>query len=130
MKRMILLAALLAGCVETATAGDPSAAFNTGDWVLALVDGKVVDYQATINLGEKGKFSGQAPCNRYFGTLQLESDKISLGPIGATKMMCLQVNGEAEYFALLQAVDRISATEGEMMLTGAGHELRFIQPIP
>ena len=130
MRRLVLVAALLAGCVETATAGDPSKAFNNGDWVLALVDGKTIDYQTTINLGEKDKFSGQAPCNRYFGTLALEGETLTLGPIGATRMMCLQVKGEAEYFSLLQAVDRISATEGEMVLTGAGHELRFIQPIP
>ena len=130
MKKLVMMAAVLAGCVGAAKAGDPTAAFNTGDWILTDVDGKAVDYQATINLGESGKFSGQAPCNRYFGTLTVTGDAITLGAIGATRMMCLQVKGEAEYFNLLQGVDRIAAVEGEMVLTGAGHELRFMQPIP
>ncbi len=130
MKKLVLIAALLAGCVETATAGDPSSAFNTGDWLLATVDGKPVDWQATLNLGDKGKFSGQAPCNRYFGALDHSGDKLTLGPIGATRMMCLQVKGEAEYFALLQGIDHISASEGELELSGAGHTLMFQQPIP
>ena len=86
MKKLVLIAALLAGCVETATAGDPSSAFNTGDWLLATVDVKPVDWQATLNLGDKGKFSGQAPCNRYFGALDHSGDKLTLGPIGATRI--------------------------------------------
>ncbi len=130
MKKLILVAALLAGCVGVAKAGDPSSAFNSGDWLLVRVDGRAVDWRATINLGETGKFSGQAPCNGYFGTLEVVGDALVLGPIGATKMMCLQVKGEAEYFALLQGVERISAVEGEMELTGAGHKLTFQQAIP
>ncbi len=53
------------------------------------------------------KFSGKAPCNSIFGTVQLKGYSIRFQNIGATKMACDKLEQETAFISLLQT--RISA---------------------
>lgn len=118
MKPIWMAALMLAACVETGKA-------NT-EWVLASVDGTAVDYTATLSLAEQGRITGQAPCNRYFADLTRQGTAFKLGMIGATRLACLQIKGEAEYFQALQAIDSVSETTGQLTLSGGGHQMVFV----
>jgi heat shock protein HslJ len=128
MARLTLTAALiLAACVQLTQAEAPVA--NARDWHLTEIDGAQPGYTATLNLGETGRVTGQAPCNRYFADLAQDGTEFKLGPIGATRMACLQIAGEAEYFSLLGGIEQADYQSGILILTGAGHSLLFVQPL-
>lgn len=118
MKHLWMAAQMLAACVETGQAGI--------DWVLATVDGAAVDYTATLSLAEPGRVTGQAPCNRYFADVTRDGAAFKLGMIGATRMACLQIKGEAAFFQTLQGIDTADEASGKLTLSGAGHQMVFV----
>lgn len=124
MKYLSLAALVLAASAQVGAADTPLA-----DWSLTLVDGQPADYSAMLNLAESGRVSGQAPCNRYFADLTWDGAVFKLGAIGATKMACVQIAGEAEFFQTLQGIETAEMTAGTLTLSGAGHVMVFVQPI-
>lgn len=131
MKRLLLAALALSACVTTGGADETALAPDVSrmDWTLTEVDGKTPAYSATLNLAEAGRIVGQAPCNRYFAALTREGNSFVPGPIGATRMACLHMVGEAEYLALLSGITTAAQGPGLLVLSGGGHEMRFVQPI-
>ena len=131
MNRLLLAVLALSACVTTGGAAETALApdFSKMDWTLAEVDGKPPAYSATLNLGEAGRIVGQAPCNRYFAALTREGSRFVPGPIGATRMACLHMVGEVEYLALLAGITTAEQGPGTLILSGGGHEMRFVQPI-
>lgn len=89
-------------------------------WTLSEVDGKPFNARATIRFGEDGKVSGQAPCNRYFGTQTAPYPWLELGPIGATKMACPDLAAETAYFNALAAMSLVEVTGDVMILSNEG----------
>ncbi|HEV7284287.1 MAG TPA: META domain-containing protein, partial [Kaistia sp.] len=55
-----------------------------------------------------GKISGSGGCNRYFGTVTVESGKIKVGPLGATQMACVPAQMDQER----KFLDALSNTRG------------------
>ena len=119
MKYLWVAVLALAACVEEDKAAGP-------DWMLSLVDGQTVDYTATLSLAESGRVTGQAPCNRYFADVTRNGASFKLGLIGATRMACLQIKGEAEFFQTLQAMETATEAPGQLTLSGAGHHMVFV----
>lgn len=129
---------LLAACVLTpgpTPGGEPPSItdlapdFSKMDWQLTEVDGKPAPYSATLNLGEPGQISGQAPCNRYFGPVTHKGNSFKVGALAATEMACLHMQGEAEFFTLIAAMEKAERMPGMLTLSGGGHQMRFVQPI-
>lgn len=130
MKNLILTACFaLSACVAVADETVRAPDLSNMDWQLVEVDGKPPEWSATINLGEPGRISGQAPCNRYFGPLTHEGERFKVGNLAATKMACPQMQGEAAFFALIAGVEKAEKLPGLLILTGSGHQMRFVQPI-
>lgn len=62
----------------------------------------------TLTFPETGtRFTGKAPCNNIFGTIQLNGYSIRFQGIGATRMTCPDIEKENAYINLLET--RISA---------------------
>ena len=55
--------------------------------------------------------------------------KVTLGPIASTRMACADMAAETAYLQMLQVVDQMEETPGQLVLSGAGHTLSFIRPI-
>lgn len=130
MKYPILAAALaLSACVAPADETTLAPDFSRMDWRLTEVDGVRPEWTATLNLGEAGKISGQAPCNRYFGPVMRDGDRFVPGAIASTEMACEHLEGEGRFFAILAGVTKAEQGPGLLVLSGGGHEMRFVQPI-
>lgn len=130
MKYLILSAAFaLSACIAVADDTTNAPDLSNMDWQLVEVDGKAPGWSATVNLGESGRISGQAPCNRFFGALTYQGDSFKVGNLASTEMACLHMQGEAEFFALIAGVEKAKKMPGLLILTGGGHEMRFVQPI-
>lgn len=110
-----LLAALaLAACVTPALSEDEIAGV---DWHLVGLEGQAVDWAATLRI-DGDKLSGQAPCNRWFGTTTAALPAVSIQGIGATKMACPDLAAESAYFETLQAMQRVELDQGHLFLIG------------
>lgn len=99
------------------------------EWTLAEVDGQPATYPATISLGEDGRVSGQGPCNRYFGGVDGPLPDFRPTGLGATRMACDQLAQEQAYLTLLQRADRLTWSDRELHISGAGHFLVFRRPL-
>lgn len=93
-------ALILAACGGVAP--DPAPIAPTGAWRLVALSGAPVSPGITLTLAADGSASGDAPCNRYFGTYEAGDDfSFSLPQIGATRRACPELQLEAAYLDAL-----------------------------
>lgn len=72
-----------------------------------------------------GRVAGHSGCNRYMGSYEQDGNKLTLGPLAATKMACPpgQMDQERAWFAMLEQVRAFEATHLVLTLKGAGGEV-------
>jgi heat shock protein HslJ len=75
---------------------------NTG----SAVETSELTEELTLELGDGGRASGHAGCNRFHGTYALDDDGLSFGPLATTKLGCdpERMALEAAYLAALGRV--------------------------
>ncbi len=93
-------------------------AFNNGSQaVIGVVEGTTL----TVEFDKDGNLSGNAGCNNFTGTFQLDGDQITIGPLANTMMMCEDPQGvmdqETQFLAALQSA-------GNYLIEGNVLELR------
>ena len=101
------------------------------EWKLIAIDGQPFDAEGRIDFSEPGKFTGQGPCNRFFGSYDGTLPDFRPGPIGATRMACEQLDAEAAMFAALESMTRAEVTGPvTLLLTGEkGGSMEFVRPM-
>ena len=89
-----------------------------GTWRLVP---KVGERDVTFDVKDDGGFSGAGPCNNYFGKWTLGAEQSTIGPIGATRMMCAEEAMEREqaYFDALGRVAGWRSTAAGIVLVDA-----------
>jgi len=120
---MGIAAALLLACAKTVNSQSKNGsltklagsewAFNTGDtgpW---------------IQFSDAGEISGSGGCNNFFGTYELNGERLILGPIASTKKACFGpgMDQETAFFETLNNVHHISATHSELILYNIDNEV-------
>lgn len=113
MRVSLLSLAVLAACVSPVQSDEISGI----DWHLVGLEGQEVAWDASLRF-DGDKVTGKAPCNRFFGTYTTPLPEVSLGPMGATRMACPDLDGEAVFFAALEAMQRAEVDQGHLYLTG------------
>jgi heat shock protein HslJ len=79
-----------------------------------------------IKVADKS-FAGQAPCNRYFGSLDSWGSYIKF-KAASTLMACPSLDAEGEYFKMLEAADEFKIEDRRLKLYGKGKWLgQFIK---
>ncbi|HMO08268.1 MAG TPA: META domain-containing protein [Paracoccaceae bacterium] len=131
MIRVALAALLLslAACTVEAPPPEPAVPEGPGTWRLVGLNGTPPGGAVTLRFDDGGRFAGQGPCNRYFGTYTGSAPAFRAGPVGATQMACDRLEEEGRYFAALSAVTRIERTGAMMVLTGPGVRLDYAMPV-
>ncbi|WP_421280481.1 META domain-containing protein [Aeromonas taiwanensis] len=116
-KKLILLAALaLGGCAMTT--GSTMAELQASTWQLQGASGDTFTLQLAGD-----KVVGKGGCNRYFGGITQQGDGVlTLGPIGATRMMCIgdQMSKEMDYLKALEKVAGFQVSGDQLVLKDAG----------
>lgn len=97
-------------------------------WSLATMDATNVEGDYTLTFSSNGKVSGQADCNRFFGSFTSgeEEGALEIEQLGSTKVMCPPESLEGRYLESLQSTVRVHI-EGESLtlITSDGNELTF-----
>ena len=148
MQELLLMASVLAVSVAVVTGGcgNPTAISGTpldvgaGTWELVdgTVDGEamvVPDGSRITLLVDGDQVGGTSACNGYGTSWQLDGSHVQVGPgMSGTEMGCEPdvMAAESTYLGALPRVDRGTQESGELRLSGAGVQLRFVQqpPVP
>jgi heat shock protein HslJ len=118
---MTLVALLSVGCQP---ASDDANALMGTSWTVTTINGVAVLPAAppTIMFEQDGTVAGSASCNQYSGPFRTDGDRITIGDLQSTLMLCAGEVGaqEAAFLAALRAVQtwRITPT-GELDMAGA-----------
>ncbi len=107
------------------------------DWVLSgiadleneAVVSTWIDGEITAVFAE-GQVTGFAGCNSYFASYEVDAGKLTLGPVGSTKMMCEEERNqrEMEFLTALQNVAGYTISRDSLTLTdAAGNNLLTMQ---
>jgi heat shock protein HslJ len=78
------------------------------------------DSEITIEL-QSGELNGSAGCNRYFGSYELDGDRLTVGPLGATRMTCGDAldGQERQYLAALERAATAKIVRGQLQIADA-----------
>ena len=130
------LIAALAGCAAGGTAPFTPVPLWGSEWRLQELGGQVAMAQpaATLAFPQPGQVAGHGSCNRFFGTVEIDRDRIRFGPIGATKMACMGGASQQEmrYLGALQKAQRYEVKDGSLLIhvEGMDQPLRFSRSAP
>jgi heat shock protein HslJ len=96
----------------------------------------IIGTKITANFGEDNKLTGIGGCNSYFADYEIDGEKISIGPAGATEMACLEPEGvmeqEQQYLAAIQtaATYKIEGLNMEMRTADGAMVATFQRGVP
>ena len=71
--------------------------------------------------------NGVGACNRFFGKYTIDGGKIKIGPLGATKMMCPDIENEDAFFMMLNQIDTYTIDGNTLMLLKNGELLGVLE---
>ena len=117
--------------IPTPTASSASESLVGPEWSLRSLGGKpvVAGTTLTATFAVEGRVSGSSGCNRYFGSAQSESGRLSVGPLGSTMMACGQdgvMEQEMRYLASLQAATSYTIQGDELRLGPSASQVTLV----
>lgn len=129
-----IIVILLTACGGNAPA-DQSAQLEGPTWILTAIN-KGTPIQGTAPTIEfaDGQVSGNASCNSFGGSYELDGDSISFGAMFMTEMYCMDPEGamdqEMLYLDMLGKAQRFEINEGVLTIIIAAQEsLTFQQQV-
>ena len=115
----------LSGCQVNPTASLDSVVGPV--WVVQTLDGAAFPAAATLRFPPDGRLRGKAPCNRYFGPVEITGSVITIGPLASTKMACKNFSDDYSYLAALGSMNQMRMGSDRLILTGpTGSEMVFV----
>ncbi len=124
--RALVLA--LVGLISACQWNGLAAGNDTSDkvWTLIERDGTPFMARATLTIGQDGRISGQAPCNRFSTTNLASYPRFAPGPILATRMACPDLQAESAFFKTLSAMTHAEILQDTLTLRNErGAEMVF-----
>jgi heat shock protein HslJ len=81
---------------------------------------------------EDGRVTGSAGCNTYFGSYQVDGDRIRVGDMAMTEMACLEPEGAMEqelvFAELMRGAQSFRLADGQLEIFGADGEALTLVP--
>lgn len=95
--------------------------FTETEWSLTNLNEKVINKNeeglaSFIVFSADNTFKGFAGCNKFQGIYKIESGKLTLDKIGATKMECEHSNNEEEFLKALNKIVSFKIVKNQLML--------------
>lgn len=76
------------------------------------------DTRMRLQFDADGQLSGDGGCNRFSGGFQLDGEKLTIGPVAATRMACPEPiqSFEFSYYEALQAAQSVQLQDDRLVL--------------
>jgi len=117
---LTICAIILCACAEISPADQPDLEETTWGLMTYNDNHPIEGTQPTLQF-EDGQVSGNASCNHYSGSYQINGNAISFDALFSTEMACQEpegvMNQERIYLDLLMSADRFELSESEDVLT-------------
>lgn len=98
-------------------------------WLLVAIDGQTIDTRisSTLTVSAVNKATGNLACNNFFGTLQLQNNRLKIDKMGSTRKMCQSKTDEVETIvsAILSDWSEVLLNDNRMILIGKAHRLNY-----
>jgi heat shock protein HslJ len=98
----------------------PSAGLAGSAWLVEDIEGRgVIDMlQSTLSFESEAQVTGNAGCNRYTGSVAIDGQSISFGPLATTRMACPEAVDVQERRVLdaLARTSRYAFESGDLIL--------------
>jgi len=118
--RSNILTLILAAMLATPALAQ-SARLAGSEWRPTEIDGVEIaeDTKIFIDFGAEGRVQGSGGCNRFTGSYEVDGDKITFGPLAATKMLCPDPiqKDEDRLFATLARVTSFARDRADLTLS-------------
>lgn len=76
-----------------------------------------------------GQIVGSAGCNAYFGSYETDGSNMTIGPVAATKMFCMEPEGtmdlEQAFLTAMGTAETFEVKDGELRIDYPGGVLTF-----
>jgi heat shock protein HslJ len=131
----LIVTGSLGACAGTAPAASPEPLWGS-EWQLQAIGAQPTLPQsaATLAFPQTGQVAGHGSCNRFFGSVEVERDRIRFSPLGSTKMACPGGASEQEsrYLGALQKAQRYEVQGDTLLIHAQGMDqpLRFVRTTP
>ena len=87
--------------------------------------------EATLEFVAPGKVAGRGSCNQFFGSATIKGSSLTFGPLGATRMACVEAinRQESKYLQALERAERYTLQGTTLFVYSKGIEkpLRFVR---
>ncbi|MEE1900005.1 META domain-containing protein [Flavobacterium rakeshii] len=104
-------------------------------WELSMLNGKTADTadfgrgMPTATFTSENKINGKAGCNGYGGEYQIGKDSsFKVERVIATKMYCVDAQGESSFLRALSDANRIKTQKGKVTLLNGDKEVMVLIP--
>ncbi|WEF23954.1 META domain-containing protein [Paracoccus sp. S3-43] len=112
--RTIAGLAVIASLAACQDAGERSVALLRpgGSFTVARIDGAPAPAGVTLEVGEDGRVSGRAPCNRYSGQLTESGGAMAVSGMVMTRMACVETDRNLAETRFATALGSVTAARG------------------
>lgn len=122
MRAALIAAALVAACTAAPAPVSqrpmPARDLTGQTWVLDRLAGEPVTVPVTASF-DAAQVSGVAPCNNFVGNYRRDGDRLSIGPVAATRRACPALDLENRFLTALGNTASVAFTAAQMELRGA-----------
>lgn len=129
MPQLLALGMILA--LLTTVACGTSVVGPEGDWVLESygdAERPPAGVEASAEF-EDGKVTGSAGCNTYFSSYETSGSDLTIGPVAATEMFCMEPEGamdlERDFLTAISTSQTFEVEGGELRISYPGGVLTF-----
>jgi heat shock protein HslJ len=119
------IASVALGCAPAPATDAPGSGLVNTTWTVKTINGVAVLPAArpTLTFAQDGTVAGSASCNQYSGPFRTEGDRITIGDLASTLMLCEGEIGaqETAFLGALRASQTWRITEGgDLEIGGVG----------
>jgi heat shock protein HslJ len=131
----LTMAGALGACAGAPGSTPPEPLWGS-EWRLLSMGGLAALPQpaATLAFPQPGQAAGHGSCNRFFGAIEINADRLTFSPLASTRMACMGGAGEQEsrYLGALQKAQRYEVQGDTLLIHSQGMDqpLRFVRTTP
>lgn len=98
-------------------------------WQLVGIDGQTpgIGINSTLTISAANKATGNLACNYFFGTLNLQNNKLKIEKMGSTRKKCQDKIDDVEIIvsAILSNWSEVLLNDNRLTLIGKSHRLNY-----
>ena len=105
----------------------PLLKLSKNNWKVVSIMGET-NFESTPTMSfntDESKVSGNAGCNRFFGTIQVSDTSITFGPLAATKMLCPDMSTEDQFFKTIDKIRKFRFQDDFLLLLSDNQDLKI-----